>query len=205
MNRHHRLISNLVGFLADMLRLSMGRQINLHGYMKYVVLRDLGRRTSARCLIESGTYLGVTARRCSKAFEHVLTIELDPKLATEAAAYLSSLHNVEVLQGDATRLLPEIIARDVAREAVVFLDGHFSGGETALGEVSEPAILEMEILARHSDRICGIVVDDFRLFGIEPGFPSKAQLVSAAERMFPYPRFELKVHSDQLIVERRSV
>jgi hypothetical protein len=47
-------------------------------------------------------------------------------------------------------------------------------------------------------------VDDFRLFGAETDFPKKAELVAAAERLFPYPQFDLKVHADQLIVERRE-
>ena len=205
MNKQHRLVSNLGGYLVDMARLSRGLPINLHSYMKYTVLRRLRQRTGARCLIETGTFLGVTSARCAHVFDRVFTIELDAKLASQAAAYLRRFPNVEVLQGDAIKLLPQVIARDNAREAVVFLDCHYSGGDTALGDVPEPAVLELEILAQYADRICGVVVDDFRLFGVEPGFPNKADLVSTAERLFPFPRFELNVHADQLIVERRRV
>jgi hypothetical protein len=203
MNKQNRPLSNLAGYVLDMMRLASGASINLHSYMKYVILRDLGRRTHARCLIESGTFLGVTAGRCASAFERVLTIELDAKLASQAAAYLRRFSNVEVIQGDALKILPQIIGRDDANRAVVFLDGHFSGGDTALGEMPEPAIQELAILAQHKERICGIVVDDFRLFGVEPGFPGKSDLVAAVERSFPHLEFDLKVHADQLIVERR--
>jgi hypothetical protein len=73
-----------------------------------------------------------------------LTIELDVKLAQQAALYLKRFSNVEIFQGDAMNLLPQLIARDDVGDVVVFLDGHFSGGKTALGEVPEPAIFELE-------------------------------------------------------------
>ena len=203
MNEQRRPISGLGGYLMDSARLARGLPINLHSYMKYSVLRRVGRRTGARWLIETGTFLGVTAARCARVFDRVITIELDADLAHRARTYLQRFRNVEVLEGDAAQLLPAIVARDEMREAVVFLDGHFSGGNTALGDVPEPAIAELQILAQSADRICGIVVDDFRLFGTEASFPSKADLISAAERLFPFPRFDLKVHADQMIIERR--
>jgi hypothetical protein len=203
MNKWDRPISNLGGYLIDRMRLASGSPINLHGYMKYVVLRELGRRTGARCLIETGTFLGVTSARCARVFDRVFTIELDPQLADRAKANLRRYPNVRVFQGDAAEWLPKILSRDDAVEAVVFLDGHHSGGDTARGAVPEPAIIELEGMAPFRDRVCGIVVDDFRLFGVEPGFPSKSALVSTAERLFTSPRFELKAHADQFIVERR--
>ena len=205
MNKQHRRISNLGGYLVDMARLARGLPINLHSYMKYVVLRRLRQRTGAKCLIETGTFLGVTSARCARVFDRVVTVELDARLAMRARAYLRRFPNVEVLQGEATTLLPQIIARDDVREVVVFLDAHYSGGETAQGIVPEPAVAELEILAQYADRICGVVVDDFRLFGVEPGFPTKTDLISTAERLFPHTHFELNVHADQLLVERRRI
>jgi hypothetical protein len=205
MNDQNRPISGVAGYLLDAALLARGLPINLHSYMKYAVLRGMRQRTGARYLIETGTFLGVTAARCARIFDRVLTIELDPELAERARAYLRRCPNVEVLEGDGARLLPQVIERDDVRDVVVFLDGHYSGGGTARGDVPEPAIMELQVLASRADRICGIVVDDFRLFGAKPGFPSKAELVAAAECGFPFPHFDLKVHADQLIVERRRV
>ena len=204
MNEQGRPLSAVAGYAVDIVRLASARPLNLHSYTKYTVLRALKQRTRARCLIETGTFLGVTAARCARVFDRVFTIELDDKLAGRARTYLRRFKNVELLQGDAAKLLPEVVARDEARDAIIFLDGHFSGGDTARGEVSEPALGELETLARTADRICGVVVDDFRLFGIEPGFPSKAELLAVAERAFPFPSFTLDVHADQLIIERRG-
>jgi hypothetical protein len=43
------------------------------------------------------------------------------------------------------------------------------------------------------------------LFGVEPGFPRKSDVILSIERLFPFPDFGLRVHADQLIVERCQV
>jgi hypothetical protein len=202
MNTTDRLFAPVGGYLVDLAALARGVPTNLHSYLKYLTLRSLGRRTGASCLIETGTFRGITAARCARSFERVVTIELDEALAREAAAYLARYPNVEVLQGDATRLLPQLMQRQDLGEAVVFLDAHYSGGVTAKGELIEPAIVELEILSGSSTRICGVVIDDFRLFGEEAGFPTKAALLEAAERLFPFPQFTIRAHVDQLVIER---
>jgi hypothetical protein len=203
MNEQKRPFTNLGGYFVDVLRLASGMPINLHSYMKYLSIKVLARRSGAHCFIETGTYFGVTAARCARLFKRVFTIELDSELATKAASHLKRFVNVEVFQGDAVMWLPQLIVREDVQDLVVFLDAHFSGGKTALGDVPEPALLELEILGRHLDKICGIIVDDFRLFGVESGFPAKSELISVAERLFPYPRFDLKIHADQLLIQRR--
>lgn len=203
MNRPNRTLAAFGGYLADLARLARGVPINPHSLLKFRVLKGLARRTGARTFVETGTFLGVTAARCARIFDRVVTIELDPGLATQAAAYLRRHPNVEVIQGDAAKLLSGVLATCSEGGVVVFLDGHFSGGETALGDSPEPAILELEVLATFRDRLLAVVVDDFRLFGVEPGFPAKAELVGVAERNFPAAEFELAVSLDQLVLERR--
>lgn len=202
MNTPNRWPAGLVGYLIDLFRLGRGVATNQHSLMKYLAIRSLGRRVGAKYLIETGTFRGVMAARCSRAFATVLTVELDPQLAGQAAKHLAKYANVKVYHGDAVALLPQMLAECGAGKAVVFLDAHFSGGATARGEMPEPAIAELAILARQADRIGGIIIDDFRCFGVEEGFPTKAELLAAAEQHFPPPRFGIKAHCDQLIIER---
>lgn len=202
MNKPSRALSAAAGYVSDVYRLARGQPRNPHSYLKYLTLHALGRRTGARTLVETGTFLGVTAARCARSFERVVTIELDVDLAARARRFLSRYQNVTVLQGDAVELLPTVLADSGCDRAVAFLDGHFSGGVTACGPVVEPAIEELEILSGHTAEICGIVIDDFRLFGHEPGFPSKSTLILAVERLFPPPQFAFTVQSDQLVIER---
>lgn len=202
MNAPNRWLAGLLGYLLDVSRLARGIPINFHGVMKYMVIRSLAGRTGADCLIETGTFQGVTAARCARVFNTVLTVELDPQLAARAGQFLAKYANVTVYKGDAVALLPEMLNHPGTGMAVVFLDAHFCGGNTAGGDVPEPALAELAILGRHADRIGGIIIDDFRSFGIEQGFPTKAELLAAAERHFPHPQFSIKAHCDQLVIER---
>src|SRR5262249_43784864 len=154
------------------------------------------RRTAARYLIETGTFRGVTAARCAGNFHRVITIELNATLASLSRQYLRRYRNVTVIQGDAVDLLASVVADPDCTEAVVFLDGHFSGGITAKGNVPEPAILELEILSKFREKICGIVIDDFRCFGAGADVPTKSRLVACIEESFPFPQFKFCIQSD---------
>lgn len=202
MNSRHTWAAGMAGYLLDLWRFASGAPANLHSLMKFRVIRALGRRVGARCLIETGTFRGVTTARCAWVFDRVLTVELDAQLAAQATAYLAKYRNVTVYQGDAVALLPRMLAHPGAARCIVFLDAHYSGGNTARGEVPEPAIAELDILAQRRERIAGIVIDDFRCFGVEDGFPTKAQLLAAAERHFPHPAFAIRALVDQLVIER---
>lgn len=202
MNARHNWGAGLAGYLLDLLRFANGAPANLHSLTKYRVIRALAKRVGADCLIETGTFRGVMAARCARVFKTVLTVELDAKLAAQTKASLAEYRNVTIYQGDAVALLPQMLAHPDAGRCVIFLDAHYSGGDTACGEVPEPAIAELDILARHLDRIAGIVIDDFRCFGVEDGFPTKAQLLAAVEAHFLHPAFAIRALPDQLIIER---
>ncbi len=196
--------AGLAGYLLDLLRFANGAPANPRSLMKYRVIRALAKRVGADCLIETGTFRGVMTARCARVFATVLTVELDAKLAAQAKASLARYRNVTVYQGDAVALLPQMLAHPGAGRCVIFLDAHYSGGDTARGEIPEPAIAELDILAQRRDRIAGIVIDDFRCFGVEEGFPTKAQLLAAVEAHFPHPIFTIQALPDQLIVERAA-
>jgi hypothetical protein len=176
---------------------------NPRSLSKFRNIMSVARKTGARQFIETGTLLGRTTRWAARRFERVVTVELEPSLASEAKARLKDLSNVEVLQGDALLRLPEILARPDVRDALVYLDGHFSGGVTARGQVDEPACRELELLVRYQDKVLGVVVDDFRTFGVDFPTPTKADLLRAAEENFGRD-FTVHVHFDQLLLLRRS-
>ncbi len=187
MNARQMWATGLAGYLLDLSRFAKGGPLNLHSLTKYRVINALARRGGGTCLIEIGTFLGITAARCTRAFDTVLTVDLDAQLAALAAKGRAKFRNVTVYQGDAVTLLPQMLAHPGADKAVVFLDAHYCGGNTARGELPEPALDELDILARHRDRIVGIVIDDFRCVGVEEGFPTNAQLLAAAEAHSPIP------------------
>jgi hypothetical protein len=200
MNQQNRDLQAIAGHFLDLYRIASFRFSNPHSYTKFRAIKSLAAKVGAHTFIETGTYLGVTTKRCAPHFQSVYTIELDEQLAEQARRFLQPQKNVKVIHGDALQVLSQIMATDVT-DILVFLDGHFSGGVTACGNLPEPAIEELEILAKHKDKIAGIIIDDFRLFGTEPGFPSKSEIFQGIERFFS--EFNVTVALDQILISRQ--
>lgn len=132
--------------------------------VKLRAVLDHARRFGLATLIETGTYEGEMARKCSPHFRRVVTIELDPGLARAAARRLARLGNVEVIEGDSAARLPEVLAT-LREPALFWLDGHFSGAGTARGDRDTPLEAELEAIGRHPVRRHVVLIDDARLLG----------------------------------------
>jgi hypothetical protein len=202
MNEQGSYIAAVGGHLVDLWRTMTMDFANPHSLTKLRCLNSLRRRTGAKVFVETGTYLGNTAYRASWLFDRVFTIELDHELARKAGEFLARRRNVRVIEGDALHALPQVFEDPSVRDAVVFLDGHYSAGDTACGELQEPAVEEIRSLGRYKDQILAIQVDDFRLFGL-PGFPSKSDLLKAIEDSFGGD-FQIEIQFDQVMIVRRA-
>jgi hypothetical protein len=200
MNKQNQYLQALTGYILDLYLLASFQFNNPHSYTKFCQIKSLQKKTNSSVFIETGTYLGVTTKRCVSIFNKLYTIELDDNLAEQAKKYLSNNKNVNVIQGDAIKILPNLLDGEEVNNALVFLDGHFSGGITACGDRPEPAIEELKILAKHKSQINCIIIDDFRSFGNDLGFPKKFELLKAAEEYFD--SYQITVHLDQLIIVR---
>ena len=199
MNKQGRELQAIAGHFSDLYKLAAFKFSNPHSSTKFRAIKGLKHKTGAKAFVETGTYLGVTTNRCASVFDSIYTIELDPDLAHKAQSFLSRHPHIEVLQGDAVEKLESVLQK-TDQTVLVFLDGHFSGGDTACGDMPEPAIEELKILSRFREKVAGILIDDFRLFGTEPGFPSKSALFKAIEDYFPGYRVDVAL--DQIHVFR---
>lgn len=200
MNKYGRPLAALSGHVLDLYRLATFSFINPHSYTKFRLLSSLQSAYGAEVFLETGTYLGVTTGRCARSFKKVFSVELDEELAIQAKQNLISKKNVDVIQGDALQILPNILSKRGLTNVLVFLDGHFSGGLTASSDLPEPALEELKVIAQYKDKVCAIVIDDFRSFGVEPGFPKKSELLQLVEKLFE--NYMIQVHLDQLIIKR---
>ncbi len=199
MNSQGTLIAAAGGHLVDLWRMLRFDVKNPHSLSKLRQLTAVRNRTGATTLVETGTYLGNTARRASHFFDMVYTIEVDETLYTKAKTFLAPRTNIECLLGDCAKVLPELMARPDVDNALLFLDGHFSGGETGCGIVEEPAVSLIASLAPFRSRIKGIVIDDFRTLTGKDGTPTKSAVFAALEKYFP--EFVTSVHLDQILIE----
>src|SRR3954452_18364513 len=118
--------------------------------------------------IETGTLHGGGARLMGELFDSAASIELSPELHAAASAELAGAPNVEILLGDSREVLPTLVDPEVP--TLFFLDGHWSGGETAGEEFECPVLGEVAALTPGHRDDC-VVIDDARLFTASPPPP----------------------------------
>lgn len=157
------------------------------------------KRHGVHVLIETGTFEGEMVRKCLGAFREIHTIELSPRYAREARAKFASVPHVHVVEGDSAAKLPEVIA-GLREPAVFWLDGHFSGGETARGAADTPLAAELDAIARHPVRGHVVLVDDARHLG-QGDYPTLERVAAMLRAIDPDATIE--VADDILRMEPR--
>lgn len=126
------------------------------------VLAEYGHRYNLKVFIETGTNDGGTPLYLKDQFDILYTIELGEAQWRRALFNLSKYPNIVALLGDSTFILPKVL-KLIDQPALVWLDGHHSGGDTARGELDTPVVQELEALFADNLRHV-ILVDDARIF-----------------------------------------
>ena len=113
--------------------------------------------------VETGTYKGSTILHMEKFFSKLYTVEVKHDLY-EAAKQKYKGDKINFYYGDSGQIFDEILT-NIKGNSIIFLDGHFSGGCTGIGEKCCPLYEELNsIMLAHKDNAI-IIIDDFRLFG----------------------------------------
>jgi hypothetical protein len=132
-----------------------------------------------KIFIETGTYRGDMVNRVSKRFEKIYSIELSSDLWAKAQKRFASMKHIEILQGDSTHVLPQILAK-IDKPALFWLDAHFSTGETARGDLDTPIEEELRTILNHRIKNHIILIDDAREFVGKNGYPPLANIKKMA-------------------------
>ena len=202
MNDPKTFFEPAAGYLLDVLSKLRGDFFNPHSLTKLHNLLKAKTYSGATSIIEVGSFRGVTTRRLARIFDQVHSIEIEPNLFAEARRRCAACPNVVVHLGDGKDLLAQL-APKVSR-CLVFLDGHYSGGVTGCGDEPEPVLAELDVLARSLDNIAGVVIDDFRCFGRDDGWPRKSEVMARLEKVLPEPEWRHFVVYDQFVTVRSS-
>jgi hypothetical protein len=127
----------------------------------------------AGIFVETGTYLGEMVHAAGRAFGEIHSIELNPTLAKEAAAFFKGSPHISIHEGDSGLILRDVLA-GLSGPAIFWLDAHYSAGMTAKSGTfgDTPILAELDtILAAWKDR-SAILIDDARLFVGADGYPT---------------------------------
>lgn len=135
----------------------------------------IARAYNLTVLVETGTFYGDMVDAMKNVFNHIYSIELSPNLFEKARKRFKDQKNVEIIHGDSGKELEKIIPR-LNNPTLFWLDGHYSGGETAMGETETPIFEELSVILDYQERKHVIIIDDARLFGTDPGYPDMDEL-----------------------------
>jgi hypothetical protein len=145
-------------------------------------------RLKAKSFVETGTYMGDTIWALADSCERLISIEVQPVLADIASGRFRNVSQVEIITGDSATELNRVVD-DLDGPILFWLDGHYSAGMTGRGIRDCPIFEELAAIARISDRIFSIMIDDARCFGTDPAYPTLDTIRSEARNLFPDHEF----------------
>ena len=124
---------------------------------------EIIKNTQTNHYIETGAYLGNGIRCVLNNYKNVHSIELSEKWYNHNVEQFKNNNNVKMYLGDSKKILPELL-KTINEPVTIYLDAHYSGGSTALGDEETPLLFELEILKNRTyDDI--IIIDDCRMIG----------------------------------------
>jgi hypothetical protein len=151
--------------------------------------------------VETGTYLGAMIRTIQNDFNQVYTVELSPELHARAVETFKQYPYIHCLQGDSGIVLHNLVP-EIKEGAIFWLDGHYSGGITALGDKVCPVYEELDAIITHDHFNHIILIDDARLFlNREQGYPTVEEVKEYVNRNQKGYNFYL-LHTDTIVITK---
>ena len=151
--------------------LAAGRPLPVPSSVKHAILRGYADRYGLQTLVETGTFRGGTIEALRDRFARIYSIELEDALYERARTRFAGAPHVTILHGDSALMLPTVLAK-VTEPALFWLDGHYSGPGTAKGRRETPIVEEIRTILAHPVVSHVILVDDARVFGTWPDYPT---------------------------------
>ena len=158
---------------------------------KQKVLSRYASRYQLSTLVETGTYLGDMIFCMRKRFNTIISIELSRELCERAQQRLRDFPNISVIHGDSSQVLPEVL-EDLRVPTLFWLDGHYSAGNTALGELETPVSAEVDAILNHPVKGHVILINDARNFDGTHDYPTLSELRNYVIGAFPKADFSVK-------------
>ena len=147
-------------------------------------LRRFQQSYSIGTLVETGTCKGTTVAAMLNQFEQIYTIELYYQLWERAHGRFLQYPHVHVVQGDSGEVLSSILA-SIFDRCLFWLDGHFSGSQTARGAKDTPIVKELAAIRSHHRKDHVILIDDARCFNGMNDYPTLDSVFSMLKEINP--------------------
>lgn len=160
-----------------------GKSIPPPQVVKLFKIRELQKKYDCKLFIETGTYKGDMIYALKNDFEQLITVELSEQYHQKAVEKFRNDKHINLLLGDSGILMPKII-KDIKVKTLFWLDGHFSSGNTAKGELDCPIFGELDAIFSSPLKHV-LLIDDARYFNGTSDYPTIEGLKSYIEKNKP--------------------
>jgi hypothetical protein len=170
--------------------------------IKQRTVKEYAKRFSIRTLVETGTYCGDMVNATKNIFGKIFSVELDKTFYEQAKKKFAKFAHISIIQGDSSEVLPYILA-EVTQPCLFWLDAHYSGGNTAKGDIETPIMRELRLIfdRAHGEQV--ILIDDARAFVGQNDYPTLEQLRTFVLKRHPDWVFE--VENDIIRIHKKTV
>lgn len=151
--------------------------------IKQRILREYAEQYDCKVLVETGTFYGDMIDAMLQDFSELYTIELSEDLHKTACERFKGEPKVHLIQGDSGKELAKLVPK-LTQRALFWLDGHYSAGDTALGDKETPVFEELDHLYSLSNLEHVILIDDAREFGGNSAYPTLETLEAFIQDRF---------------------
>jgi hypothetical protein len=163
-----------------------GLRLPMIYFLKRGMIARFASQAGARVLVETGTYFGDTPWQLRHLFTKIWTIEVHPPLADLAKERFARVPHVTVVQADSAQALKDIVPQ-ISEPVLYWLDGHYTGRLTGMGEAYCPIFAELDTVTSQTKSSWVAMIDDARLFGTEEGYPTLESLFSYLDKLHQPP------------------
>lgn len=160
---------------------------------KLAVIKKHQANFHLRTLIETGTFLGDTIAATNKLFDHIYSIELSDELYEMAKERFKGNTKIDIRHGDSGDVIKDILD-NVTQPCLFWLDGHYSEGNTAKGQLNTPIIQELTHIFNTDIKGHVILIDDARCFNGTDDYPTINYLTEFVKGF--NPNLQLVVEND---------
>jgi hypothetical protein len=175
---YHKLLYNKFQVLnqnIELLKWKFNKE-NIHTphIIKQRHIRQISQKFNLSTLVETGTYKGDMVQAQLSNFNRIYSIELSEALWQKACIRFIKSPHIKILKGDSGSVLESVVP-NLDTSTLFWLDGHYSAGITAKGELNCPVYKELSHIFNSSlDHF--IIIDDARLFIGKDDYPTMQEL-----------------------------
>jgi hypothetical protein len=114
--------------------------------------------------VETGSHIGDGIMAALEAgFPQIKSIELSENFYKLCKNRFNNEQKVSLILGDSSKVLWDVI-KEINCSITFWLDGHWSGNDSARGKEETPLLAELETIKKHHIKTHTILIDDLRIW-----------------------------------------